>query len=234
MSNQNSDSSPATAQAYHRRNFWWCLTHIVLAPLLLLWIRTRAVGRENIDNTRGGLFLINHQSFLDPLIAAVRLRRPVSYLARDSLFRIPFIGFILRNTYVTPISRTAFRGSSVRTALDRMEQGFLVGVFPEGTRSSGIELKDFRPGFLALARRCNVPVYPVAIQGADKALPRGAWFIRPASVTVTYGPALTADEMQRLQSDEDDRQLAGFIQQKVAALLTQNQDTVVDRLTDNS
>ena len=140
---------------------------------------------------------MNHQSFLDPLFVGVRLTRPLAYLARDSLFRIPFIGWVCRLTHVIPISRTAFRASSIRTAMDRLKQGFLVGIYPEGTRSSGAP-KEFRPGFLALVRRAEVPVYPVAVVGADRAMPRNAWFIRPVKVTVVYGKALTAEQHQRL------------------------------------
>ncbi len=173
----------------------WLLTHI--------WLRISGSGLENIDHTKGGLLLINHQSFLDPLLAAVLLTRPVSYLARDSLFKVPILGWVLRHTYVMPISREAARGGSIRLAVERMEQGYLVGVFPEGTRSSGAEVKTFRPGFLAMVRRTNRPVYPVGLSGSDKAMPKGAWFIRPQRIHIVYGKPLTPQELARLESGED-------------------------------
>ena len=216
----DTDSSP---RAYTKRNFVWCFIHVVLWPFFSFWMRTRAIGLENVDNTKGGIFLINHQSFLDPLITAVRLRRPVSYLARDSLFRVPVIGAILRITYVMPISRTAFRGSSIRQAVERLEKGFLVGMFPEGTRSSGKNVQTFRPGFLALVRRSNVPVYPVAIHGADKAMPRGAWFIRPAAITVTYGEPLQPEQIREMLESSDDKTFAEIMRSRVAALLTDDE-----------
>ena len=206
--------------AYTKRNFVWCIAHILLGPFFSFWMRTRAIGLENIDNTQGGIFLINHQSFLDPLITAVRLRRPVSYLARDSLFRVPLIGTILRLTYVIPISRTAFRGSSIRQAVERLEQGFLVGMFPEGTRSSGTNVQQFRAGFLALIRRSQVPVYPVAIHGADKAMPKGSWFVRPAAITVTYGKPYTPEQVQELLESHDDKAFAEIMRSRVTELLT--------------
>lgn len=169
-----------------------------------IWLRVSCSGLKNIDNRKGGLFLINHQSFLDPLLVAVLLTRPVSYLARDSLFRIPVLGWLLRHTYVIPISREAARGGSIRLAVERMEQGFLVGVFPEGTRSSGSEVRAFRPGFLAMVRRTNQPVYPVGLSGSDSAMPRGAWFIRPKRIHIVYGAPFTAEELGRLQSGDDD------------------------------
>ena len=199
-----------------RRNWVWLMVHAVVYLPFRLWCRTAVVGRENLDDQRGGVVIGNHQSFLDPLFLAVRLTRPVSYLARDSLFRVPFIGWICRNTYVIPISRTAFRGGSIRTALERISNGFMVGIFPEGTRSSGPP-KTFRPGFLSLVRRTDEPIYPVAIIGADRVMPRGAWFIRPGRVTVVYGAPLNKSEREELQT-LDDKAAAALMQKRVDQL----------------
>lgn len=201
----------------HRRNLLWNLIHILVYLPLRCWVRTRVIGKENLIDESGGVLIANHQSFLDPLFVAVRLKRPVSYLARDSLFRVPLIGWIVRNTFVIPISRTAFRGGSIRTALQRLESGFLVGIYPEGTRSSG-QPSRFKPGFLSLVRRTPAPVYPVAIIGADRAMPRGAWLIRPTVVTVVYGKPLTPAERELLIDGEDDRALAEMMRQKVSEL----------------
>jgi 1-acyl-sn-glycerol-3-phosphate acyltransferase len=180
-------------------------------------VRLRVVGREHIDNNRGGLFLVNHQSFLDPLFVAVFLGRPVSYLARDSLFRVPVLGWILRNTYVIPISREAARGGSIRVALERLESGFLVGIFPEGTRTSDGKVGDFRPGFLALARRTQQPIYPVGIVGADRIMPRNSNWIRPGRVDVFIGAPFTPSERQQLHDSIDDGELCRMARSRVAA-----------------
>jgi len=202
------------------------MIHVATSLFTHSWLRLTVTGRENIDNTRGGILLFNHQSFLDPLLAAVRLNRPVSYLARDSLFRIPVVGWILRKTYVTPLNRTAFRGSSIRQALERLEDGFLVGMFPEGTRTPDGEVKSFRPGFLSLVRRGDVPIYPVGIAGADRAMPRGAWFIRPVRITIHYGEPLTAIECEQLRSGKDEKAVAELVRQRVI----ENQTLAAERL----
>jgi len=186
----------------------WRMLHWPAWALCRMWLRLSGSGLENLDHTKGGLLLINHQSFLDPLLAAVLLTRPVSYLARDSLFKVPVLGWLLRNTYVMPISREAARGGSIRMAIERMEQGYLVAVFPEGTRSSGVEVRTFRPGFLAMIRRTNQPVYPVGISGSDQAMPKGAWFIRPKRIRIVYGEPFTSEELARLETGDDD----GFLE----------------------
>lgn len=187
---------------------FWLFCHV--------WIRLHVTGQENIDKKRGGLFLINHQSFLDPLLVAVFLGRPVSFLARDSLFRVPIIGFILRKTHVIPISREAARGGSIRVALERLENGFLVGIFPEGTRSDNADVNRFRPGFLALLRRSNQPIYPVGVVGANRVMPRGAWWIRPGRVDVAFGKPFSADELQQFHQNSDDSALCELARSRVS------------------
>ena len=202
-----------------RANLLWRTLHWPVWLFCKLWLRVTCTGLENLDHTRGGLLLINHRSHLDPLLAAVVLRRPVSYLARDNLFKVPLLGWLLRRTYVIPISREAVRSGSFRLALDRMEAGFLVAIFPEGTRSFDSSLQPFRPGFLAMVRRTNQPVYPVGLSGSQRALPRGAWFIRPARVHVVYGTPFTPNELRQLQTG-DDAAFCELARQRVAECLS--------------
>ena len=194
------ESRPAVAIT---PNLLWRALHWPCWALCLTWLRVKCSGLENVDHTKGGLLLINHQSFLDPVLVALWLTRPVSYLARDSLFKIPILSWLLRHTYVIPISREAARGGSIRLALARLEQGYLIGIFPEGTRSSSTDVRAFRPGFLAMVRRTNQPVYPVGIAGSGKVMPRGAWFIRPGKIQVVYGAPFTLEEMANAESGAD-------------------------------
>lgn len=184
----------------------------------MLWARTQVIGTENIDDTQGGLLLLNHQSFLDAVAAGIRLRRPISYMAREDLFQIPIVGWLLRNNYVLSISQTAFRGSSIRRAVDRMHQGFLVGIFPEGERSSGA-VKTFNRGFLSLVRRVDLPIYPVGIVGTGQLMPRGSILIRPGKITVVFGKPITPDERERLRTGRNDEELAEMMRQRVAACM---------------
>jgi 1-acyl-sn-glycerol-3-phosphate acyltransferase len=192
------------------RNAHWRTIQLVLQIIFCIWLRYRARGMERLPTNGGALLLINHQSYLDPLLVGLPLRRPVSYLARDSLFRVPVIGWILRNTYVMPINREAASTASLREAIRRLEHGFYVGIFPEGTRTTTGEIGTLKPGFLALMRRANVPVYPVGIAGAFQAFPRGSWFLRPAKVRVVFGEAFSQDELSRFDKRQDE-ELLSFI-----------------------
>jgi 1-acyl-sn-glycerol-3-phosphate acyltransferase len=181
-----------------------------------IWLRYRAKGLEHLPSEGGALFLINHQSFLDPLLVGLPLRRPVSFLARDSLFRVPVIGRILRNTYVMPINREAASTASLREAIRRLDHNFYVGIFPEGTRTTTGEVGPLKPGFLALMRRTNVPVYPVGIAGAFQAFPKGAWFLRPVKVRVVFGEALSPDELAHFDKHQE-AELLAYIRDRMLA-----------------
>ena len=143
MTDSSESQSPPEQPAIPRRNWVWLFIHSMVYLPMRFWCRTRVVGYENVAADRGGVFIVNHQSFLDPLFVAVRLTRSVSYLARDSLFKVPFIGWIVRNTYVIPISRTAFRGGSIRTALDYQAIG-LAGINIDSSKSLPVKTAVLR------------------------------------------------------------------------------------------
>ncbi len=211
----SSSTVPAAHTAWLKRNAFWRFAHIVLTPFFVFWVRTHSIGTDRIDNTKGGLLLLNHESYLDPLVAAFPLRRPVSFLARDGLFRVPVLGWILRHTYVVPVNQTAFRGSTIRAAINHMNRGFLVGIFPEGERTRG-KMVRFNRGFLSLVRRTDLPVYPVGIVGTGKLMPVGSAWIRPGKVTVVYGHPLTDEEREQLRTGTNDHELAEMMRQRVA------------------
>lgn len=163
------------------------------------------------------MFLANHQSFLDPLMIGVALTRPVSFLARDNLFRVPIIGWILRNTYVKPISRENTSTATIRDTIQRAEQGFLCGLFPEGTRSTDGEVGEFKPGFIALVRRMDLPIYPVGIAGTNLAMGRKSLLLKPYTVRVVYGPPITADEIAPLKARGREQELVEYVRNRVVA-----------------
>jgi 1-acyl-sn-glycerol-3-phosphate acyltransferase len=190
------------------RNLHWRTSQWFMQIVSCFWLRYRAFGMERLPPRSGALLLINHQSHLDPLMVGLPLGRPISYLARDSLFKVPIVGWMLRNTYVIPLNREAASTSSLREAIRRVEHGFLVGIFPEGTRSEDGKIGTLKPGVLALIRRGKVPIYPVAVAGTFQAFPRGAWFLRPATVRVVFGEPLDAELIEQFGRNRDAEALA--------------------------
>lgn len=204
-----------------RRNWLWSFFQFLLRNVFVVFLRYRARGIRRIPANGGGLILVNHQSFLDPLMVGLPLRRPISYVARDSLFPVPFIGWLLRNTYVMPINRDSASTESVREAVRRMQHGFLVGVFPEGTRCTNGRMGPFKPGFIALARRGKLPIYPVGISGAYRAMPRGKLMLYFRDVRVVFGEPIPADEVARLAKKGNEEELLETVRSRVQACLSE-------------
>lgn len=202
MSRESVDRSQALGNPQRPNVYWWCFQHLLLQWFFTLWMGYRSRGEGHLAGLSGALVVANHQSYADPLLVGLPLPRPVSYLARDSLFRVPVIGHILRNTYVMPINREAASTASLREAIRRIEQGFLVGIFPEGTRTTSGAVGEFKPGFVSLARRAGSPIVPVGIAGAFESYPKGAWFPRFGQVRVVYGEPISAAAIAALGRDD--------------------------------
>ncbi len=212
-SRRNAQSPPSP----DRPNFLWRFLRGLTRFALPLWFRLRARGIEKIPSHGPALLVINHQSFLDSMLVGTPLARPISFLARDSLFRVPVVGWILKNTYVMPVNRQAASSSSLRLATERLKQGFLVGIFPEGTRSSDGQIGPLKPGFIALIRRVDAPVIPVGIAGSGAAFPRGAWFPRPRPCRVVFGDPLPADLVAKLCVKGSEEALLQEVERRMCA-----------------
>ncbi len=198
-----------------RRNLYWLTIQFILRMFFTLRFRYRARGLENIPPTGGGLVLSNHQSSLDPLLIGLPLSRPVSFLARDTLFPIPVMGHILRKTYVMPINRDAASTATIRKAVGRMKHGFLVGIFPEGTRSRDGKIGEIKPGFIALARRSGLPVFPVGIAGANGCMPTGSKWPRQGHIHVVFGEPLSQHELSEYLKKGREDDLTALIRERL-------------------
>jgi 1-acyl-sn-glycerol-3-phosphate acyltransferase len=214
---QGSNPKPSNTELPHptNRNWSWLVIQYAMSLVFTFWLRYRARGVEKLPKTGGGLILINHQSFLDPLLVGLPLQRPVSYLARDSLFTIPLVGWVVRNTYVMPINRKSATTGMIKQAVNRLKHGFLVGIFPEGTRSTDGTIGLFKPGFIALIRRAKLPVYPAGIAGAYEALPRGSCFLYPRKIHVVFGEPFTQDELDVLTQRGNEERLVTLVRDRV-------------------
>jgi 1-acyl-sn-glycerol-3-phosphate acyltransferase len=217
----SSPAEPPPLPPPKARNLTWRTIQFILQNVFCFWLGYRARGYQRLDDADGGLVLANHQSFLDPLLIGLPLHRPVSFLARDSLFRVPVVGWILRSTYVMPISRESASSASLRETIRRMQHGYLVGVFPEGTRTETGEVGPLKPGFVALVRRAKLPVYPVGIAGGFQALGRKSWFLKPARVRVVVGEPITVEELEQFSGRDQDQALIDFVRSRIVACYEQ-------------
>lgn len=156
-------------------------------PVFMAAFRVRVIGRENVPTSGGAILAGNHVSYMDPvLLWEFSPRGRPHFMAKSELFK-GLIGWMLTEFYSFPVVRGSADRTAIATATKLLEDGELVGIFPEGTRSSDGEAGEAHGGVSFIAMRAGVPVIPVAFVGTDKVLPRGQKFIRPARVTIKFG-----------------------------------------------
>jgi 1-acyl-sn-glycerol-3-phosphate acyltransferase len=133
------------------------------------------------------MLLSTHQSMLDPVIVGLVVNRRLNYLARKTLFKNSFFGFLIGLLDAIEIDRERGGLAGLREMLKRLQRGELVLMFPEGTRTSDGEIAALKPGFIPVARRSQVPLMPIAIVGAYDCLPKGTKLPTRKPIAVVFG-----------------------------------------------
>ena len=129
----------------------------------------------------------NHASFLDPPLVGSGLSRDINYLARESLFRFPGIGALLRSWNSVPVDREGGGARGLKAIMDRLRAGGAIILFPEGTRTRDGNLQPARSGIGLTVIKSQAPVVPVRVFGTYAAYGRHLRLPRPTRVAVKYG-----------------------------------------------
>jgi 1-acyl-sn-glycerol-3-phosphate acyltransferase len=154
------------------RRAWYAVLQQVARVLFVVLFRIRVFGRGHLPGRGGVLVVANHQSYLDPVLAAVGMPRPYHPMARESLFRFAPFAWLIRSLYAFPVRRASADMRAVREAMRRLKQGAVVLMFPEGTRTRDGSIGPLQAGPVVLAQRAGVPLLPMVIDGAFEAWPR--------------------------------------------------------------
>nr|WP_279231720.1 lysophospholipid acyltransferase family protein [Thermus thalpophilus] len=179
----------------------------------------RVEGAENVPQEGPVILAANHLSILDPIAIGAGVRRPVSFLARADVFRLPLLAWLLPRLYAIPVERGQSDLSAIKSALRALERGMAFGIFPEGTRSRTGKLQPFKTGVAAIALRTGSPVVPVAVIGTDKAWPVGRKLFRlRRPIRVVYGKPILVPRAERISRQELEN-LTREIEAKVRELL---------------
>jgi len=158
--------------------------------LFAFYFRWHVYNPERVPATGPVILAANHASFLDPPLVGSGLRRDINYLARQSLFRYPVLGWILRRVNAVPVDRDGGGAAGLRAILDRLHAGGAIILFPEGTRTPDGRLQAARSGIGLTVIKSEAPVVPVRVFGTYAAWGKKIRIPRPVSVAVKYGPPL--------------------------------------------
>ena len=162
----------------------------IAAALMRLFFRLERRGREHVPLTGALLLVSNHVSVLDPPLIGATAPRPLYFLAKEELFRVPLLGRLFHAVNARPVKRDGTDARALKSALRLLGEGKAILIFPEGTRGRGERLGESKPGAGMLAVMSGAAVVPVYISGTERALPRGRALPRLAKVRVAFGPPL--------------------------------------------
>jgi len=158
-----------------------------LAYLILFSLSSwRVRGRENVPKGCPMLIVCNHLHVVDPPIVAVSVKTKAVIMAKEELFRNWFSRYFVQNFGTFPARRRGVDREAIRLAQHWLKQGVSLIMFPEGKRSSTIQMQAAFPGSALIASRLGVPVLPVSITGTEK-LRESFWWLRRPRITVNIG-----------------------------------------------
>lgn len=207
------------------RTYWW-LKHVFIGPWLYLYNRPYTRGLNKIPSTGTAILASNHLAVMDSFYLPLVSRRQLTFLAKKEYFTTPgFVGGIQRWFFSSvgqvPIDRNdkSSQDAAMQTALQVLERGDILGMYPEGTRSPDGRLYRGKTGFARIALATGTKVYPVAMINTHKANPIGSWIPRPHRVGVLVGdPIDPADFHDRGDEYEQARALTDAVMDALAAL----------------
>lgn len=171
----------------------------VLMPAM--W-KVRVFNRHYEPAEGSTIYICNHQSFLDPMLMGFHLRRPVNYMARDSLFRMPGFKHLIASVNAFPVRRGTADTGAIKEAMRRLKAGGQVVLFAEGTRTRDGRIAPFLPGVALLAQRIAKWTVPVLIDGAYEAWPRTQKLPSMGNVVVQFAPPIAREQICKMKPAE--------------------------------
>ena len=176
---------------------YFFIKNFILGPILHILFRPWVKGAKNVPNSGAAILASNHLSFSDSIFLPLKVRRPVTFLAKSEYFTGKgIIGALVRwfflSTGQLPIDRSGGKASedSLNTGLGVLERGLLLGIYPEGTRSPDAKLYRGRTGIARRVLEAKVPVVPVAMIDTEKVQPIGSKYPKIRRVGVVIGEPL--------------------------------------------
>jgi len=163
-----------------------------------LWaagVKVEIRGADNLEPNSPYVLTSNHQGWFDIFAALGYFPIPFSWLAKEELFKVPFLGRAMYSAGYIPIDRSDRRKAliSMGKAAEIIRRGTSVFIFPEGTRSIDGSVREFKKGGFVLAAKSQQPIVPISISGSYQILPKNSWMIQPGVIRMTIDRPILAE-----------------------------------------
>jgi 1-acyl-sn-glycerol-3-phosphate acyltransferase len=173
-------------------------------------------GTERIPKKGGALFLSNHQGNFDLVIFLLGIEGDKAYIAKSEMLKVPVLSSWMKEVHCLFIDRKDLRKNlkEISKGIKFLKSGLPYVAFPEGTRSKGPEVGEFKSGIFKLATKANVPIVPISIDGSYKIMEANKRTITSGSISAIIHPpvateGLTREEMAELPKKVRDIIVAG-------------------------
>ena len=174
-----------TGNLSHRVSRLWCRLLCQLNG-----VKVEINGLENILSDRPQIFVSNHQGYFDIFALSGYLPVQIRWIAKSSLFKIPFLGWAMMAAGYIPVERDNRKKAyeAFNKTLEKIKEGCSIIIFPEGTRSEDGEIGPFKKGSNLIASRTKSPMVPITIIGSGDIIKKGSARINPGSIQVVISP----------------------------------------------
>ena len=194
------------------------IIRFVLDLLFGLFTRRRVRGRENVPRKGGAIFVSNHINLVDSPLLGISLGRRVAFMAKEEVFNSRIIGYIMSSFGAFPVSKWRPDRKALQRAIQILEDGKSLVIFPEGMRSRSRRLKLAFHGAALIASRSGAPIIPVGITGTTK-ITGLSWIWHRPEITVNVGESFTLPRVNGKLTKPELSRLTDIIMGRIAALL---------------
>lgn len=163
------------------------------------------VEGEDISKYQGSFILAaNHVSYLDPIVLGIVVKRRINFITKKEIYDNPFLNCILKRIGAIPVDKNSTNSASIKKSLNLLKDNHILGVFPEGTRSSDGKLLELNTGMIKIALQADVPIIPVGISGTFEIYPPEAKFpalFKNQCIYINFGKPYSLDKNRRRDTE---------------------------------
>ena len=204
-------------------------------PLLNICFSWQVAGRENVPLTGPLILVANHVHVIDPILLVFGFPRWITFVAKEELFHSLFLRLWLRWAGSLPLQRDGKvieKQRILEGARKALEEGLILGMFPEGGRSHDGKLRKGKPGSAVIASKADVPVLPVGVAGTDK-IHGISWLWRRPRITVNIGKPFKLPPTDSKISKSQMHSLTKQVMGEIAALLPRKYQGAYEKREDS-
>lgn len=194
---------------------------VVKSLIFICGVKIHLKGVENIPIDAPVLYISNHEGFFDIVVTLSYLPNPTGFIAKKSAMKVPLIHGWGSRIHCLGLDRTDIRQGLqvILSAIDEINSGHSIFIYPEGTRSKGKGYGTFKPGGFKVSTKTGCPIVPVAVTGTysifEAQMPR----VKPGDVYLTFGKPIYLNEL----SDDEKKHISDYTHEIIGSMLKEHQ-----------